>query len=96
METLNNLKVHATVKDAYLELFDNITAMLLAQGLDPKPNREEMYITFDNKKDFDVISGYVKAEVDIVFSKNSPIKRYRMKQGKKKTTINFIVVGKWE
>lgn len=84
-----------SLADEYYTLFDNISAMLLVQGMNPKLNKQEMYITFDNKMDDAKLDEAMKEEVRIVFGDDCQ-KRYLLKKGKKKTTINFIVAGKWE
>lgn len=95
MENLKTIKVYATAKEAYEELYDNVTAMLLVQGMKPSINKEEMYITFENKKNKDV-NNFVQQEVEAVFGKCDKSIRFRIKQGKLKSTINFIVSGRWE
>ena len=68
-------------KEQYHSLFENITAMLLAQGLNPNPNEDEMYITFDPKIDIDKITAAVNEEVAVVFGTAGNIKRCKIKQG---------------
>ena len=77
-------------KEQYHSLFENITAMLLAQGLNPNPNEDEMYITFDPKIDIDKITAAVNEEVAVVFGTTGNIKRCKIKQGKKKCSVCFI------
>lgn len=97
MENLREMKVYASNKEAYEALFDNVTAMLLVQGLNPNTNREELYITFDNDKKKDAeIESYIMLEVKEVFGVSDKSKRFSIKKGKKKNTLTFIASGRWE
>lgn len=96
MEKLNEIKVYATTKEAYQDLYDNVTAMLLAQGMNPKCNKDEMYITFDNNNKSGLMREYIQQEVEVVFGKNNTTKRFCLKAGKTKYTLTFIASGRWE
>lgn len=80
---------------AQMRLFDNITAMLLTQGLNPRIHRDELYLTFDSTgKD---IKSAINEEVDLIFGDDVTYKKvYSLKRCSHGCTLYLVKRGKEE
>ena len=88
------IKVYASAKEAYSDLFDNVCAMLLAQGKQPVPHKDEMYINYEVKgeKDFAKIKSFIDDEVKYVFGTDKHCVNNR--SNGKKATVYFVKTGR--